>query len=340
MRRDGRPHASGARGALTAAGCLALLACAAPAGAHPLSFGSLELREGDGGRVAVTWRYSGTEQRVVGAEPALPAWCAAASARDTERVVDGVAERWSVACGDRGLSGAALRVRGLDAGVQVIVRRVGADGAVDEAMLDAQHPEWRVPVRAGGVGVLRRYVGLGVEHILTGHDHLAFVLGLLLAVRHARALVAAITAFTLGHSVTLALASLGLTQAPVRAVEAAIAWSIVVVAREALRPPQGPAAGGRAPWALAALFGLLHGFGFAGALAEVGLPRERLAAALFAFNVGVELGQLAFVGACLAVALAARRAGVPGARARAVIAYAIGVLGAYWCVARAAAFGQ
>ncbi len=318
------------RAALT----LAALLATATAAAHPLSFGALELRDEADGRVRVTWRFSGTEGRATGAEPVFPAECRAATATDTAAITDGFARSVTLDCGPRGIAGRAVGVRGLEqSGVQVIVRHVSAEG-VSEAMLDDARRTWQVPDTRSTRSVFGRYLALGVEHIATGWDHLAFVLGLCLVARAPRRILASVTAFTLGHSATLALAALGVVHAPTRAVEAAIAWSLVVVAREAVvREREGaPRAG--APWAVAALFGLLHGFGFAGALAEVGLPRGAIVAALLAFNVGVELGQVGFVLAGLALALAWRRAGAPPTAARTTLAYAVGVAGACGCVMR------
>ena len=292
----------------------ALVLVCARAEAHPLAFGLLELRDGERGRVDVSWRFSGTDLDAGGAWPVLPPHCARIGEPQREGILDGVTGRWRLDCGARGLGGAVVAVRGVEGhGVQVVVRHVGRDGDVSETILDDGTRVWTIPETGDRRGVFARYLALGVEHIATGWDHLAFVLGLCLLVRNRRALVASITAFTAGHSVTLALATLGVLRAPVRVVEAAIAWSIVVVAREAaLRDAHDDGT----PWAMAALFGLLHGFGFAGALAEVGLARDAIARALVAFNVGVELGQLAFVALALTVAAVALRAGVPEAKGR------------------------
>jgi len=172
---------------------------------------------------------------------------------------------------------------------------------------------------------------------LTGFDHLLFVLGLILRLRGWRRLVGTITAFTVGHSVTLALATLGVIHVPTRAVEVLIAITIFAVAVELARDrSQWPSWIRRAPWVAAFAFGLLHGLGFAGALAEVGLPPHEIPIALFSFNVGIELGQLAFV----AIVLGARRLLVampvrwPVAAAQ-IPAYVIGSLAAYWAVERA-----
>jgi hydrogenase/urease accessory protein HupE len=176
-----------------------------------------------------------------------------------------------------------------------------------------------------------------VEHILTGPDHLLFVFGLLLLVSTSRLLLQTITAFTLGHSITLSVAALGLATVPQRPIEVLIAVSVLVLAVELARDPAHASLLRRFPWAMALLFGLLHGFGFAGALAEAGLPPGDIPLALVSFNVGIELGQLAFVGAVLVLGVALRR-WLPSlaARSNRPAIYAMGILAAFWCYERLA----
>jgi hydrogenase/urease accessory protein HupE len=179
------------------------------------------------------------------------------------------------------------------------------------------------------------YTRLGIEHILTGFDHLSFVIALAILVRSRRQLVATVTAFTLAHSLTLACTALGLLSVPAAPVEAMIALSIVLVCAECLRPAESLTQ--RAPWLVAFAFGLLHGLGFASALLEIGLPERHLPAALFCFNFGVELGQLTVIGAffalrALAVRLRLRRAWL----ARALV-YAMGSIAAFWSLGRVVA---
>ena len=217
-----------------------------------------------------------------------------------------------------------------------LVRIMLADGRVVQGVLRAGEPRLAIPVRARRVDVLRSYAKLGIEHILTGPDHLLFVFGLLLLVASPGLLVRTITAFTAGHSVTLSLAALGLARLPSRPIEVGIAVSVFLLAVELSRDPRPtPTLMRRAPWAIAGLFGLLHGLGFAGALAEVGLPDGEIPTALFAFNVGIEIGQLCFVGIVLAAGVAVasivtRR--IPAARW--IPVYAMGSLSALWCIER------
>jgi hydrogenase/urease accessory protein HupE len=201
------------------------------------------------------------------------------------------------------------------------------------------------------IEVARTYLKLGIEHILGGIDHLLFVLALLLLVRGWRRVLATVTAFTVAHSLTLAAATLGFVQVPQKPVEAVIALSIVFVAAEILRlrgRPDGAASvSARWPWIVAFTFGLLHGFGFAGALGEVGLPPNAIPVALLFFNVGVEVGQLLFIGAVFAVVACARwimrRLDVafpprPAELLRALPAYAIGSVAMFWVIQRIALF--
>jgi hydrogenase/urease accessory protein HupE len=194
----------------------------------------------------------------------------------------------------------------------------------------------------GPLEVVASYTVLGVEHILLGVDHLLFVAALMMLVRGLRPLLLTITAFTIAHSVTLALATLGLIRVPGPPVEAVIALSIVFVAVEILRRDKGrPSLASERPWMVAFSFGLLHGLGFAGALAEVGLPEASIPLALVFFNVGVEIGQLVFVGVLLVgAALLRRLAGpIPPRWATLVPAYAIGGLASFWLIERILAFG-
>jgi hydrogenase/urease accessory protein HupE len=184
------------------------------------------------------------------------------------------------------------------------------------------------------------YLALGVEHILLGIDHLLFILALLMIVRGRRRMLLAITAFTVSHSITLALASLGVVHVSGAPVEAVIALSIVFLATEIVHGKQGrPGLTERRPWVVAFVFGLLHGLGFAGALAEIGLPENAIPLSLFFFNVGVEIGQLLFVALVLALALLGRRlAAWRPEQIGPLPAYGIGAVAAYWTIERITGF--
>jgi hydrogenase/urease accessory protein HupE len=234
-----------------------------------------------------------------------------------------------------------VAIDGLDATyTDVLLRLERADGSELTHRLTPEASSYEIQAQPGYFQVGATYFSLGVEHILGGIDHLLFVLALLLVVSGWRKLVATVTAFTVSHSITLALATLGFIHVPGPPVEAVISLSIVFVAAEIIRSREG-AAGltARWPWIVAFTFGLLHGFGFAGALSEVGLPGSSIPLALLAFNLGVEAGQLLFVAAALVLYALARRvpATLPAWTWR-IPPYAIGGVAAYWTLERVAGF--
>lgn len=221
------------------------------------------------------------------------------------------------------------------------------DGRVITRVLPPDQAVWSVPKSPGAWQVAGSYLKLGMWHIWTGIDHLLFVTGLLILAGTTRRVLLAITGFTIAHSITLALSALNLVVLAEPPVEAAIALSILFLAYEIARPfPQGFAA--RYPILVASSFGLLHGFGFAAALRDVGLPAKELAVGLFCFNCGVEIGQIAFITGVLAIAYMARWAtDLNGARGlvarlaqrqRLISGYVLGVPAAFWFIQRLAAF--
>jgi hydrogenase/urease accessory protein HupE len=242
-----------------------------------------------------------------------------------------------------GLGEGTLRIAGLDATMtDVLVRLEQLDGNVQVARLTPSAPSFVVETAPEKTRVATTYLRLGVDHILLGYDHLLFVLALILIVRDGRMLVMTVTAFTIAHSITLALATLGVMHVPGRPVEAAIALSILLLATEIFRIRRGESSlTARWPWAVAFTFGLLHGFGFANALSETGLPHGDIPLALFTFNIGVELGQLAFIGVVLGVLGIAKRITLPPLIVRHALptaTYAIGALATFWFIDRVAAF--
>lgn len=322
--------------------CLLLLGCAlAPQlMAHGLAPALLELREAGGGRYDVLWRPSLLQPFAV--RPQLPASCRALGApAETADSIGRITARWPIHCVG-GLAGQQVSVAQLDrVGINVILRLQRQDGSVARTLLDARHPAWTLPASQVPAAVFPGYLQMGAGHLLSGFDHLLFVAGLLLLVRRLRPLLITVTAFTAGHSLTLALATLGWARFDPRLTELAIALSILVLACELARPAGRPPSWlARWPAAMALAFGLLHGLGFAGALAEVGLPPAEIPLALLAFNLGIELGQLALIAGLLALAALWRRRpaatdGLAGAL-RALPVYAIGTLAAFWCFERAA----
>ena len=258
----------------------------------------------------------------------------------TRRADNAAVQTWDMKALDP-LRGQSLRIVGLDGTMTDVLARIEfADGTTWTQRLTPGRPAARIPARESGFAVAGVYLELGIEHILSGVDHLLFVLALLIITRGGWKLFKTVTAFTVAHSITLALATLGFVHVPQRPVEAVIALSIVFVAAEILRGRQGRAGiTEQAPWIVAFTFGLLHGFGFAGALNEVGLPQGQIPIALLFFNLGVEAGQLLFIAAVLSFIAVIRRLRMPWPRwAELIPAYAIGTMAMFWVLQRAAMF--
>ena len=312
--------------------------------AHELQPGYLELRLVDKDEYSVIWKVPANRGRPMAIAARLPENCT--PAMPEQPIWDGSAyvARWSVKC-PGGLEGGIIRIDGLArTSTDVLVRFDYADGVNEARRLTPGNPSFTVPTQPNPLEVARAYLLLGVEHILSGFDHLMFVLALLLLVKGSRRILATVTAFTLAHSLTLAVATLGLVHVGGPPVEATIALSIVFIAAEIIQSRNGkPGLTERYPWVVAFTFGLLHGFGFAGALTELGLPQKSIPVALLLFNVGVEVGQLLFIVAMFSVAALARRflRGVHVPRPEwvwAVPPYAIGIVAAFWVIQRVVTF--
>ena len=330
--------------AATLAAAVLLAAPAAPA--HEVRPALLALRETAPAHWDVAWHVPARGGEPLPLAVVLPEACVALAPPRAETQPGAHVVRWPVRCAG-GLAGRALSVAGLERTVsEVLVRIAHADGRTQTARLLPARPTLVVEPAPARAAVARAYLALGVEHVLGGADHLLFVLALLLLVEGRRRLVRAITAFTAAHSLTLAAATLGWLHLPPAPTEATIALSVAFLAREILRPPDGLAR--RRPWIAAFGFGLLHGLGFAGALAETGLPAGAIPEALVFFNAGVEAGQLLFVAAVLLGLRGLRRAagafGVarPAPRAASfvtrVAAYGIGAIATCWTIERVLGF--
>lgn len=332
---------SGQRGSLTTGRCvlavmLALLAAASPLDAHEVRPAYLQLRQTAAETFNVLWKVPARGELRLGLKAQLPEHCTPLSKTVSTRSGAAFTDRWTATC-PGGLEGGSIDIEGLSGTLtDVLIRIERLDGSSQVARLTPQAPALVVEAAPGWHQVATTYLGLGVEHILLGIDHLLFVLALLLLVEGWRRLVATVTAFTVAHSFTLAAATLGYVHVPQRPVEALIALSIVFVASELARSPDEHASLARRwPWAIAFAFGLLHGFGFAGALVEVGLPQQAIPLALLFFNLGVELGQLLFIAAVITVAQCAKRIALPRpAWTPRLAAYAIGSVAAFWTIER------
>ncbi|HEX3474106.1 MAG TPA: HupE/UreJ family protein [Kofleriaceae bacterium] len=319
---------------------LAVVLLAAPRAvrAHPFAPALLQLEEVSPDQIDVSWKQPAVRVQGSRLRPVLPPACTGVGDPTVRQEGTGLRATWRIRCPD-GLAGTTVGVEGIASSqADVLLRITLGDGRRLRQVLTAAAPSFEIRAGSGKTGVFRDYARLGVQHILTGWDHLLFVLGLVLLVGWGSSLLWTVTAFTLGHSVTLALASLGLVHVPQTPIEAAIALSIYVLAVELARRRAGHRTlTQRAPWLVAGSFGLLHGLGFAGALAEVGLPSAEIPLALFSFNVGIELGQLAFIACVVAATAVLRRLPLAWPRpVTAVPAYAIGSLAIYWMLERVA----
>lgn len=291
--------------------------------AHEFRAGVLSLEEVEPGRFAVQWRppFDGRREEIMQIRPAFPEHC--------------TLERSALDCGDAGLRGPIV-LWGLEQRpVDVVVRVRWQNGATRTSVLHGDDNQVLVepsPATSSGTAqTLAAYLGLGVEHILLGWDHLLFVLGLVMLVGFRRRLLWTITGFTIAHSITLACSVLGLFALPQAPVEAVIALSIVLLAVEIADGDDSLTR--RIPSVVAFAFGLLHGFGFSGALSEIGLPPDQIPLALLGFNLGVEVGQgVAILAAFAAWQLAGRR--LAGPRATRVVAYAMGTIASFWAISR------
>ena len=316
---------------------------------HALQPGYLELRLIEPDLYAVLWKVPAASGRPMAISAELPKQCEPRTPGGS--TWDGVAHvsRFSTRC-TGGLEAGTIYIAGLaETTTDVLVRFDLVDGENLTHRLTASDPSFIVPSTPSPLAVVQTYTMLGIEHILLGIDHLTFVLALLLIVNGVRRTIVTVTAFTIAHSITLAGATLGFVHIPGPPIEATIALSIVFVAAEILRGQRGkPGLTERYPWVVAFTFGLLHGFGFAAALTEVGLPSSSIPVALLFFNVGVEIGQLLFI-ACMFATFAlankiaehieALRPGRPWrSLASTLPPYAIGSFAVFWLIQRIAEF--
>jgi hydrogenase/urease accessory protein HupE len=313
-----------------------------PAAAHDARPAYLEISETAPGGYAVLWRTPLLSGMPLPVRLGLPDGIRNVTEPARRELPDSLVERWLVQA-EGGLSGKRIEFIGLQGTItDALVRVQTLDGAHSTTLVRPSRPWIEIEARRGSLAVAATYLMHGIEHILFGFDHLLFVLALVLIVANRRMLLWTVTAFTLAHSITLSLATLGFVQVPGPPVEATIALSILLLTYEIVRIRRGETSlTARWPWVVAFSFGLLHGFGFAGALTELGLPRGDIPLALFSFNVGVEVGQLAFIAVVLGMIALARRLPLPVPVERYALpatTYALGGLAAFWFVERVAGF--
>ena len=312
-----------------------------PSFAHEMRPAYLELREVKPGEYSVLWKTPMLGDMRLSLAPEFSGEAKPATSVVTRTPTGAAVQTWTLSA--PALRGQTLRIRGLEATMtDALVRCEFADGTSWTQRLSPAQPSALIPGRQTAWAVGEIYVKLGIEHILSGIDHLLFVLALLMITNGGWKLVKTVTAFTISHSVTLSLATLGYVHIPQRPVEAIIALSIVFVASEIVRTRAGrPGIMVRAPWIVAFAFGLMHGLGFAGGLKEAGLPVGHIPTALLFFSVGVELGHFLFIGVVLSLIGAVRRLHIPSASPRwgkLIAPYGIGSVAMFWVIQRIASF--
>lgn len=328
------------RGAAIFVASLGLWGLTTTSSAHEVRPAYLELREDRPGEFNVLFKTPMRGELRLALAPEFTGRTEALTPITAQATGDAAVQTWRLRALDP-LRGRIVRIVGLDGTMtDALVRIEFADGTEWVQRLTPQQPAASVPKAQRSWIVAGMYLKLGVEHILLGFDHLLFVLALLIIARGTWLLVKTITAFTIAHSITLALATLGFVHVPAKPVEAVIALSIVFVAVEIVYSYRGrQSLAQRVPWIVAFAFGLLHGLGFAGALSEVGLPSGHIPVALLFFNVGVEIGQLLFVGAVFAlVAICRSYKTMLPSWAKLAPPYAIGSAAMFWLFQRVAAF--
>jgi len=314
---------------------------ALPANADEIRPALLDIKEQNTGLFAVTWKVPTRGGRTLAMTPRLPESLELVGSPTVQDVPGARIEHSTFKNNDESLTGQSIVIDGLAAlqtDVLLLVQLQG--GTQHSAILRPSSPEFTIPLEASKLEVAGDYWRLGTIHILEGVDHLLFVLALMLIVTGFGQLLKAVTAFTVAHSITLVLATLGVVHMPAAPTEAIIALSILFLASEIVHKHDGQIGlTERHPWVIAFIFGLFHGLGFAGALSEIGVPQHEVPLALFMFNVGVETGQLIFIAAVMSVMALIRRLPLRAPKgAWRVAPYAIGGVAAFWTIQRVLSF--
>jgi hydrogenase/urease accessory protein HupE len=303
--------------------------------------GYLELNEERLNTFAVLWKVPQKSGQKLSLRPRFPDRCTNKTSAISQVINGATLQRWYIHCVEN-IVGQQISIEDINnSNTDVLLRLKWLDGSSSTVILKPASQFYTIPEKSTTADIASTYLRLGTEHILLGVDHLLFVFALLLIVNSARRLIVTITSFTLAHSITLGAATLGFVHVPQQPVEAVIALSILFLAVELVHGQQGrKGAAAKWPWLIAFLFGLLHGFGFAGALAEIGLPQQAIPLALIFFNLGVEMGQLVFVVAALSVGWALRQLNQPSLleKAKTAAIYSIGSLSSFWIFERISTF--
>ncbi len=312
---------------------IAFCVCTGSILAHEVRPAYLEINATGENEYSVIWKQPLLNGRPLSLQPDFPSDCARSSTRIEALGTEALIERIELQCASS-LKGRIVGVSGLTKTLTDVLVRAQLGNGVTTTLLRPESPATKLGT--GRSAPLASYLRLGIEHLLFGIDHVLFVIGLMFFLDRIGPLVKTITSFTVAHSLTLGISAIGLVRIPQAPIEAVIALSILFLATEKLRGTTDTLVAQRT-WLIAFIFGLLHGFGFAGALNDIGLPRENLLLALLLFNLGVELGQLVVVGAALLVAHATSRWFSPTPRMvwQAPV-YGMGAIASFWFVSRTA----
>jgi hydrogenase/urease accessory protein HupE len=320
---------------------LAGMYTAMPANADEIRPALLDIKQQGTGLFAVTWKVPMRGDKVLAITPQLPDSLELVGTPTLQKVPGALIEHATYKSNADSLTGQMIAIDGL-AAVQtdVLLLIQLQDGTQHSAILRPSSPQFTIPLEASKLQVAGDYWRLGTIHILEGVDHLLFVLALLLIVVGFKQLLTAVTAFTVAHSITLVLATLGVVHVPAAPTEAIIALSILFLATEIVHQRDGQfSLTEKYPWVVAFAFGLFHGLGFAGALSEIGVPQHEVPLALFMFNVGVETGQLLFIAVVLSLVAVLKKLSftVPQGAWR-LLPYGIGSVAAFWTIERVVSF--
>jgi len=312
-----------------------------PVNADEIRPALLDIKEQNTGLFVVTWKVPTRGNKVLAITPQLPSSLERVGSPSVQDVPGARIENTTYKNNAASLTGQRIVIDGLPAlQTDVLLLIQLQDGTQHSAILRPGSPEFTIPLEASKLEVAGDYWRLGTIHILEGADHLLFVLALLLIVTGLGELLKAVTAFTVAHSITLALATLGMVHVPAAPTEAIIALSILFLATEIIHKHNGQFSLTESyPWVIAFIFGLFHGLGFAGALSEIGVPQHEVPLALFMFNVGVETGQLLFIAVVLSLIAVLKRLPLTAPQgAWRVLPYSIGSVAAFWTIQRVGSF--
>lgn len=309
--------------------------------ADEMKLSYLEIKENKQHHYAVLLKVPKDKNKKLPIDLILPKECNITLAKTSQNLKNAYIDRWQMICHE-GLEDKTFFIKGLKStGTEVLLRLELLSGVSHSKILSSLRSSYSVPKGESTWQILQTYTWLGVTHILLGFDHLLFVFALLLLVKNMYRLLLTLTAFTLAHSLTMAIATLDIIHLPQAPVEAIIALSILFLAMEIIHEKQGKRGlTSRYPWLIAFTFGLLHGFGFAGALAEIGLPQQAITLALIFFNIGVELGQIAFVATVVLVVMLLQHLNYPRLldKLQTAVVYIMGGISSFWLIERTLSF--